>query len=222
MDIVNTVKSLFAKLSSIITPPDATLLFFRLWVAKIFYTSGRTKASAVDTDPLIELDEALETLRSITGDDATYQAFANVVTDEQGYYISELTEFANDMFPDTGLVEKIEQAFAPGFGADISAFLTPSENAVLLFEDEYNVSLLDPEFAAQLGLYGETFLPIMLILGLGARFGAFGLLVMTVVIQFVYPASFPDHMVWFAALLGVLLLGPGKMSFDRLIAKKFN
>lgn len=220
MSIVNTVKNVFEKLEGTLTAKDALSLFLRMWVAKVFYQSGRTKASSVETDPLIELDEVLETLREISPDEQTYKAFENVVTDEQGYYISELTEFADNLLPDSGMSEKIEQAFAPGFDADVSAFLTPSESAVLLFADEYQVPLMDPELAAQLALYGETFLPIMLMIGLGARFGALGLLIMTAVIQIVYPASFADHIVWAAALLGVLCMGPGKVAIDHLITQK--
>ncbi len=220
MNIVQTVRNIFDKLSGLITPPDATMLFLRLWVAKIFYTSGRTKAAAPDTDPLIELDVAQEAMRSIAGDDVTYAAFEKLLTDEQGYYVSELTEFADNLFPESGITETIEQTFAPGIGADISAFFTASENAALLFENEYQVPVLSPEFAAQMALYGETLLPIMLILGLGSRFGAMGLLVMTLVIQTVYPNLFYDHMVWAAALIGILLIGPGKMSLDNMIAKK--
>ncbi len=222
MNIVQTVKSAFDKMSGLITLQDATMLFLRLWVAKIFYTSGRTKAAAPDNDLLIDLDVARETLRDIAGDEATYAAFDNVLTDEQGYYVSELTEFSNNLFPDSGITEKIEQTFAPWISPDISAFFTASENAGLLFEDEYQVPLLSPEFAAQLAILGETFLPFMLILGIGTRFGALGLLGMTLVIQTVYPHLFYDHMVWAAALIGVLLIGPGKISLDSLIAKKLS
>lgn len=146
MNTSQNIKDLFAKLSGIITLTDATMLFFRMWIAKIFYLSGRTKAG----DGYLELND-----------------------------------------------------FAP-----------------TLFEEEYQVPFLSPEFAAQLALYGETFLPIMLIVGLGARFGAFGLLVMTAVIQYVYPNLFAEHIVWAAALIGIILIGPGKLSLDHLIAKR--
>ena len=220
MNIVQTVKSVFEKMSGLITPPDATMLFLRLWVAKIFYTSGRTKAAAPDTDPLIDLEVARETLREITGNEETYAAFEKVLTDEQGYYVSELTEFSNNLFPDSGIAEKIEQAFAPWISPDITAFFTASEDTALLFEDEYQVPLLSPEFAAQASILGETILPFMLIFGVGTRFGALGLLGMTLVIQTVYPNLFYDHMVWAAALIGILLIGPGKVSLDRLISRK--
>lgn len=220
MNIFQSVKSVFGKMSSIITPQDAIMLFLRTWVAKIFYASGRTKASAPDYDPLLELGEARDAVRGIVNDDTQYAAFEKLLTDEQGYYISELTEFAGNLYPDSGLSEKIEQTLTPGISADISAFFTASENAGVLFEEEYQVPFLSPELAAQLGLLGETILPIMLIFGIGTRFGAIGLLGMTLVIQTVYPNLYYDHMVWAAALIGILFAGPGKVSIDHLLGKK--
>ena len=97
------------------------------------------------------------------------------------------------------------------------SFFSPSDLAVSLFDDEYDLPFIDPEFAAQMALLAETFFPIMLLLGLGSRFGAAGLLGMTLVIQiFVSPASFPDHATWAAAALMVLFMGPGKLSLDHL------
>lgn len=220
MSVVQPIRNVFDKMSALVTLQDVMMLFLRTWVAKIFYASGRTKASAPDTDPLIELDAAREAMRAIVGNDAQYAVVEKELTDDQGYYVSELTDFADSLYPDSGITEKIEQTFAPGIGADISAFFTASENAAVLFEEEYQVPFLSPEFASQMGLLGETFLPIMLILGVGTRFGAFGLLIMTLVIQTVYPNLFYDHIVWAAALTGILLLGPGKISLDSFIVSK--
>ena len=70
--------------------------------------------------------------------------------------------------------------------------------------------------------YAELALPLLLWIGLGSRFAAAGLLVMTLVIQtFVYPQSWPEHMLW-AGLLGVILTkGPGLFAADHLIRKRF-
>ncbi|WP_286828498.1 MULTISPECIES: DoxX family protein [Kordiimonas] len=101
------------------------------------------------------------------------------------------------------------------------AYLTPSDLTVMLFADEYDLPLIDPEMAAQLALYAETFLPIMLLVGLGARFGALGLIGMTLVIQFlVYPGYFPEHATWIAALLPVVMLGAGRISLDHLLVSR--
>lgn len=218
MTIIDDIKALFARMTSMFAATDALSLFLRMWVGKIFYTSGRTKVVMGEMpDPLLDLDQAIETMRDLTDDPAVFKAFEQVLTDDEGYYVSELIEFANDLAPNSGLTEAIQSAFAP---SDFVAFFTPSENAILLFSDEYQVPLLDPAFAAQLATVGETLLPIMLFVGLGTRFAALGLLFMTFVIQIVYPGLFADHIVWFAALLGILFMGPGKAALDHLIAKR--
>lgn len=90
-----------------------------------------------------------------------------------------------------------------------------------LFEEEYEVPFLDPELAAQLALYGETFLPLMLMFGVLTRFGAAGLIVMTLVIQISYSAhSFAESLTWLGALLPILLMGPGRWSVDHNIGQR--
>lgn len=96
-----------------------------------------------------------------------------------------------------------------------------SSSAVDLFRDEYQLPLLSPELAAVLATVGEHALPLMLLLGLGTRFAALGLLVMTAVIQFlVYPAAYPTHGVWAAVLLWLMLRGPGVVSIDHALATR--
>lgn len=90
-----------------------------------------------------------------------------------------------------------------------------------LFEEEYGITFVDPEIMAQMALYAETILPVMLFLGVASRLGAAGLIGMTLFIQFfVYPLHFTDHATWMAALGMVLCMGPGKISLDHLLAKK--
>jgi putative oxidoreductase len=90
-----------------------------------------------------------------------------------------------------------------------------SASAVDLFREEYRLPLLPPEWAAPLAAAGEHLLPLMLLLGLGTRVAASGLLVMTAVIQwFVYPAAYPTHGVWAAVLLWLMVRGPGVVSLD--------
>ena len=91
---------------------------------------------------------------------------------------------------------------------------------VALFAEEYRVPLLSPEVAAWLATAAELTCPILLIAGLGARFGAAALLGMTFVIQFfVYPENWSEHLLWAALLLGVLTRGPGPLSLDHLVAR---
>ncbi|MGB0684120.1 MAG: DoxX family protein [Magnetovibrionaceae bacterium] len=96
-----------------------------------------------------------------------------------------------------------------------------TDSTYFLFEEEYKVPLLPPELAAQMATLAEHVLPVMLILGLGARFGALGLLGMTFVIQtFVYPNLWYDHLFWAGALILVLTKGAGAFSLDHFIAKR--
>ncbi|MBK1645863.1 hypothetical protein CKO25_14620 [Thiocapsa imhoffii] len=96
-----------------------------------------------------------------------------------------------------------------------------SESAVALFEYEYRLPLISPELGAILAALGEHVLPALLLLGLGTRFAALGLLVMTAVIQFlVYPGAYAIHGVWAAVLLYLMARGPGRLSLDQLMGRQ--
>lgn len=96
-----------------------------------------------------------------------------------------------------------------------------------LFKDIYfaKVSLPDSlvKILATLATYAELALPLLLFIGLGTRFAALGLLIMTLVIQFVV---FPDkvltyhmHALWAVALLAIIIKGAGPLSLDYFIKK---
>jgi putative oxidoreductase len=69
---------------------------------------------------------------------------------------------------------------------------------------------------------GEHILPVLILLGLGTRFAALGLLLMTAVIQIlVYPGAYPTHGVWAVVLLYLMAQGPGRVSLDHLIARRW-
>ncbi len=92
---------------------------------------------------------------------------------------------------------------------------TLSENAVFLFQYEYDLPFIAPTLAATFAAIGEHLFPILLLLGIATRFSAFALLIMTLVIQiFVYPEAYPTHGVWAAVLLYLMARGPGKVSVD--------
>jgi putative oxidoreductase len=104
----------------------------------------------------------------------------------------------------------------------VTGWLEVTENAVDLFQTEYQLPLIDPTIAAHLATYGEHLLPIMLVLGLGTRFAAFGMLAMTAVIQiFVYPDAWPTHLAWAALLLVLVRHGAGRLSLDALVVHKY-
>lgn len=96
-----------------------------------------------------------------------------------------------------------------------------SASVVDLFRDEYALPVLPPDLAATLAATGEHILPLLLLIGLGTRFAALGLLVMTLVIQLlIYPAAWPTHGVWAAVLLWLMARGPGVVSIDHWLARR--
>ena len=96
-----------------------------------------------------------------------------------------------------------------------------ADSVVDLFRDEYRLPLLPPDLAATLAALGEHALPILILLGLGTRFAALGLLAMTAVIQVaVYPGAWPTHGVWAAVLLWLMARGPGAVSVDHWLARR--
>ena len=98
--------------------------------------------------------------------------------------------------------------------------LKPS--AIALFENEYQLPLIDPTIAAYVSAFSEHFFPILLVIGLATRFSALALLCMTAVIEiFVYPDAWPTHGVWATCFLVVIARGPGWLSLDHLIARKY-
>jgi putative oxidoreductase len=98
--------------------------------------------------------------------------------------------------------------------------LTINESTFDLFRDEYKVPLLPPDLAAVMATVSEHVFPVLLMVGLASRLSAAALLGMTLVIQtFVYPGSWPDHLLWASALAYVLAKGPGALSIDHFILK---
>lgn len=97
-----------------------------------------------------------------------------------------------------------------------------SDSAIDLFKDEYKLPLIPPEFAAPLAATAEHVLPLLILVGLGTRFSALGLLGMTLVIQaFVYPGAYATHGTWAAVLLFLIARGPGMVSLDHWIAARY-
>lgn len=111
-------------------------------------------------------------------------------------------------------IDLIDGVFQPGW-----PHLNPS--AVFLFRDEYRLPVLPPELAATLAATAEHTLPVLLLLGLGTRFAALGMLGMTAVIEiFVYPDAYPVHGTWATALLYLAANGAGGVSLDHWISTR--
>ena len=106
-------------------------------------------------------------------------------------------------------------------------FLELSPGSRWLFENDFQLHILGetypmpmPVLSAHLAAIGEIVLPILLIIGLGTRFAALGLLVMTGIIQLTVPDAWPTHhLPWAAMLLALMTWGPGKASLDHAVAR---
>jgi putative oxidoreductase len=97
--------------------------------------------------------------------------------------------------------------------------LKPS--TIELFQNEYQLPLIDSTMAAYLSAFSEHLFPLLLVTGLATRFAALVLLLMTVVIEiFVHPNAWPTHGVWATCFLMLIARGPGACSLDHLIARR--
>ena len=109
-------------------------------------------------------------------------------------------------------------------------FLSLSAGTIFLFEEQFKLHIFSgvysfpaPVLSAYIVGIAEIVLPILLLIGLTARFTAAGLLVMTGVIQLVYPDGWVNfHLYWAAISLAIIALGPGKLSADYLLLKMFH
>lgn len=99
------------------------------------------------------------------------------------------------------------------------------DSTLALFTYEYRVPLIPPELAAFLGTAVELSMPVLLVLGLGTRLGAGILFVFNIMAVISYPdlneIGIKDHQYWGLLLLVPLLHGPGRLSIDHLLRRKF-
>ncbi|BAM90430.1 putative membrane protein, DoxD domain [Bradyrhizobium oligotrophicum S58] len=103
-------------------------------------------------------------------------------------------------------------------------FLKLSDTAVTLFTDEFMLHLPGgpyhfpaPGVMAFMSGCGEITFPVLLVLGLGTRFAALGLLVMTAIVELAVPDGWPLHITWAAMALALMAHGGGRVSLDYLI-----
>jgi putative oxidoreductase len=98
------------------------------------------------------------------------------------------------------------------------------DTTLMLFEYEYAVPVIPFELAAYLATAGELVAPVLLVFGLGARFGALALFVLNYVAMISYPdinpAGVKDHLLWGTMLAVTFFHGPGKLSIDHLIKRR--
>jgi putative oxidoreductase len=105
------------------------------------------------------------------------------------------------------------------------SFLSLSPTAQYLFEEQFKLHLFGqvygfpfPDVLAYLDGVAEIVLPVLLIVGLATRLSALGLLIMVGVIQLTVPSAWANfHLPWAGLAVGILALGPGKLSLDHLL-----
>jgi len=99
------------------------------------------------------------------------------------------------------------------------------ETTLQLFRYEYSVPLLPPEVAAYLSMFAELTFSVLLAMGLAGRLSAAALFCVNIVAVISYPAleeaGLIQHQLWGLLLLVPLLHGPGKLSIDYLISRRF-
>ncbi|WP_028221080.1 DoxX family protein [Paraburkholderia oxyphila] len=106
-------------------------------------------------------------------------------------------------------------------------FFHLSDTAITLFTDEFMLHLPGgpypfpaPAVFAFLSACGEVGFPVLLVLGIGTRFAAVGLLLMTCIIELTVPDGWPVHITWAAMALGIAAWGPGLISIDYLLGDR--
>jgi putative oxidoreductase len=99
------------------------------------------------------------------------------------------------------------------------------QQTLALFESEYAVPLLNPALAAYLGTAAELGLPLLLLFGFGTRLAAIALFVFNIVAVISYPdlspAGLQQHQFWGVLMLVSIFHGPGKLSLDHFIGRRF-
>lgn len=105
------------------------------------------------------------------------------------------------------------------------ASLKDWQTTIDLFTYEYQVPLLSPTVAAALGTGVELVFPLLLAAGLATRFSAAVLFLFNIVAVVSYPGlgenGLKDHLYWGVLLLVTLFHGPGKISLDHFLWRKW-
>lgn len=105
------------------------------------------------------------------------------------------------------------------------------ETTRFLFEYEYAVPLLSPALAAWTGTAAELILPIFIVLGFLGRPMALALFVFNAIAVYSYgsflfgdegAAGLQQHIMWGVMMLVIFFYGPGRLSVDGFIAKRYS
>lgn len=124
-----------------------------------------------------------------------------------------------------GLAVVFRLAMAQVFWAAGMSKIASWSSTLDLFAYEYAVPLIPSTLAAYMAAGAELLFPVLLVVGLGTRVAAGGLFILNAVAAISYPdispAGINDHYFWGAVLLSLFFYGPGRLSLDQLIARKW-
>lgn len=104
------------------------------------------------------------------------------------------------------------------------------DTTLMLFQYEYEVPFLSPTLAAWTGTIAELSLPVLVALGIASRASALALFVFNAVAVWSYSsfllgpegaAGLQQHILWGTMLAITLFHGPGKLSVDHLLCRKW-
>ena len=91
-------------------------------------------------------------------------------------------------------------------------------STIALFENEYKVPILSPEFAAYLGTGAELILPLLFVFGVFSRPVAIASFVFNIVAVVSYPdisdAGRAYHFYWGGLIAVIAVFGAGRLSVD--------
>lgn len=99
------------------------------------------------------------------------------------------------------------------------------DSTLMLFEYEYSVPVLPTNIAAFMATGAELLFPVLLLAGLASRFSALSLFILNFVAVISYPdisdAGIKDHLLWGTMLAVIFFHGPGMLSADHFLRRKF-
>jgi len=130
-----------------------------------------------------------------------------------------------NLIPHGAIALLARAAIATIFWRAASTKLANFDLTIALFQDEYlkNLPFLPAAPMAYLATAVELTMPALIIVGLLTRLATLPLIGMALFIQiFVYPTSWPDHLVWITLLGFLLARGPGAISADALLVRQFD
>jgi len=103
-------------------------------------------------------------------------------------------------------------------------------STLALFNYEYGVPLLPPPAAAVLGTAAELTLPVLIAVGLATRLSSLALFLFNLVAVYAYgsflfsdegTAGLQQHILWGVLLTMLVFHGPGKLSLDYLLLRRY-